>query len=74
VESSSAVLLLNEIAEAGLVPSSDFAHQVPGQLQVPLRARQSDMSEIGGQERQFGSKIDILFTPQQQPKTRKREF
>ena len=30
------------------------------------------MSEIGGQEWQLGAKIDILFTPQQKPKTRKR--
>ena len=66
------VLLLNEIPESGLVPSGDFAHQVSGQLQVALRARQSDMSEIGGQERQLGAEINILFTPQQKPKTRKR--
>ena len=68
---SSAALLLDEIAEAGLVPSGDFAHEVLGQLQVALRAGQSDMSEIRGQEWQLGVKVDILFTPQQKPKTRK---
>jgi hypothetical protein len=30
------------------------------------------MSEIRGQEWQLGAKVDILFTPQQKPKTRKR--
>jgi hypothetical protein len=40
-------------------------------LEVALRAGQSDMSEIRGQEWQLGAKVDILFTPQQKPKTRK---
>ena len=53
------------------MPSGDFAHEVPGQLQVALRTGQSDMSEIRGQEWQLGAKVDILFTPQQKPKTRK---
>ena len=68
---SSAALLLDEIAESGLVPSGDFAHEVPGQLEVALRAGQADMSEIRGQEWQLGAEVDILFTPQQKPKTRK---
>ena len=35
---SSAALLPDEITESGLVPSGDFAHEVPGQLEVALRA------------------------------------
>ena len=53
------------------MPSGDFAHEVPGQLEVALRAGQADMSEIRGQEWQLGAEVDILFTPQQKPKTRK---
>ena len=36
-EVSSAAPFLDEVAESGLVPSGDFAHEVPGQLQVALR-------------------------------------
>jgi len=71
MEPSSATLLSDEVAEAGLVASGDFAHEIPGQLQVPLRTSQSDMSKICGQERQLRVKVDVLFTPQQQPKPRK---
>jgi len=53
------------------VPSGDFAHEIPGQLEVALRAGQSDMSKIRGQEWQLRAEVDILFTPQQKPKTRK---
>ena len=69
---SSAALLLDEMTESGLVPSGDFAHEVAGQLEVALRAGQTDMPEIRGEEWQLGAEIDILFTPQQEPKTRKR--
>ena len=68
---SSAALLLDEIAESALVPNGDFAHEVTGQLEVPLRAGQADMPEIRGEEWQPGVEVDILFTPQQKPKTRK---
>lgn len=68
---SSAALLPDKMAESGLVPSGDFAHEVASQLEVALRAGQSDMSEIRRQEWQLGAEIDILFTPQQEPKTRK---
>jgi hypothetical protein len=68
---SSAALLLDEIAESGLVPSGDFAHEVAGQLEVTLRAGQADMPEIRGEEWQLGADVDILFTPQQKPKTAK---
>jgi len=54
-----------------LVPPGDFTHEVPGQLEVALRTGQSDVSEIRGQEWQLGAEVDILFTPQQKPKTRK---
>ena len=40
-------------------------------MEVALRACQADMSEIRGEEWQLGAKVDILFTPQQKPKTRK---
>ena len=64
---SSATPFLDEIAEAGLVTSGDFAHEVAGQLQVALRAGQADMSKIRGQEWQLRAEVDILFTPQQKP-------
>ena len=53
------------------MPFGDFAHEVAGQLEIALRAGQADMPEIRGEEWQFGAEIDILFTPQQKPKTRK---
>ena len=59
------------MAESRLVPSGDFAHEVAAQLEIALRTGQSDMSEICGEEWQLGVEIDILFTPQQKPKTRK---
>ena len=59
------------MAESGLVPSGDFAHEVPGQLEVALRAGQSDMSKIRSQEWQLGAEVNILFTPQQKSKSRK---
>jgi len=40
-------------------------------LEVPLGAGQADMPEIRGEEWQLGAEVDILFTPQQKPKTRK---
>jgi hypothetical protein len=54
-----------------LVPSGNFAHEVAGQLEVALRAGQAYMPEIRGEEWQLGVEVDILFTPQQKPKTRK---
>jgi len=56
--------LLDEIAEPSLVSSGDFAHEVPSQLEVALRAGQTNMSKIRGQEWQLSIEVDILFTPQ----------
>jgi hypothetical protein len=59
---SSAARFLDEVVEPGLVSSGDFAHEVPGELQIPLRAGQCPryMARRGD----FAAKVNVLFTPQ----------
>ena len=61
---------MDQVAEAGLMSPGDFAHEIVGQLQVALRTGQADVPKVRGQKRQLCAEIDVLFTPQQKPKTR----
>lgn len=62
---------LDEVAKACLVSPGDLAHDILSQLQIPLRAGQSNMTKVGRQERQFGAKVNVLLAPQEKPEDRK---
>jgi hypothetical protein len=64
---SAALPCVDQVTEADLVSPSDFAHEILGQLQVALRAGQSDVAKVRGQEWQLRAGIDVLFAPQQKP-------
>lgn len=72
MDPSSAAPFLDEVAESGLAPSGDLAHEILGQLQIALRAGQPNMSKIRGEERQRRAEVNILLTPQQKAENRER--
>jgi len=55
------------LAETRLVSTCDLGDEILRELKVTLRAGQSDMAEIGREEQELGSQIDVLLTPQREP-------
>jgi hypothetical protein len=50
-----------------LVPGQ-LAGEILGQVEVDLRARQSDVPEVGRKQRELGSKVRATFVPAEQTK------
>ena len=49
-----------------------LADKILGHVEVDLRARQADVSKIGGEQGELHSKIDTVFVPGQEPENGKR--
>jgi len=55
------------VAEAGFVASDDLADEIERHVQVDLRARQSDVPEVRGEQGQLRGEVGALLVPGEQP-------
>ncbi len=57
----------DEIAKALVVALNDLAYKVSGHVQIGLRGRQTNVPEVGGEQREFSLEVCSVFVPSQQP-------
>ena len=62
----------DQVAELRLMLSGHLNDEILCELQIPLRAGQSDMAEIRRQEWKLRTEIDILLAPERESQDRSK--
>src|SRR5918994_787718 len=64
--------LCDQVAETVQLKSRQLAGEILGQVEVDLRARQTDVPEVGGQQRQLDAEVRACLVPAQQTQNGER--